>query len=455
MQMTRQSIWTKESQEPQKIGEQTGQRSCLAGELKRKVLIIGAGMTGVLTGYFLQQQGVEAAILEAGSPGSGQTGRTTAKITSQHGLTYHYLASKLGPWAAREYAEKCQQAICDYEQIIKKENISCSFQKVPAYLYTRSREEALQQEWYAARQAGISCAMQKETELPFDTTAALRFDGQAQFHPIKFLEAISSQLEIYENTPVLKVRGNTLVTPKGTAQGEVIVFACHFPIVNRPGYYFTRMHQERSYVLALEKAQSLEGMYYGIDPDWGWSFRSAEGMLIMGGGSRRSGSIPKKSLYDLLSSKAQELWPGCKTAAAWSAQDCMPADRIPFIGRFSHAVPNWYVASGFKKWGMTCAMISARLLSSMIFDPCVKGSKLFDPSYHSLLRSLPQILRDGAISTRNLAAALIGLGPKCPHLGCRLHWNPFETTWECQCHGSRFDENGNMLDEPAQEGARL
>lgn len=449
--MKRQSIWSKDTKQVQ---EQTRPRSCLTGELKRKVLIIGAGMTGVLTAYFLQQQGVETAILEAGSPGSGQTGRTTAKITSQHGLIYHHLACKLGTEAAGEYARHCQQAICDYEQIIEKENISCSFQKVPAYLYTRSREEELRKEWLAARQAGIPCTLQKETELPFELAAALRFDGQAQFHPMKFLKAISSQLEIYENTPVQKVRGTTLITPKGMAQGEAIVFACHFPIINRPGYYFARMHQERSYVLALEKAQILEGMYYGIDPDWGWSFRSAEGMMLMGGESRRSGSIPSKSPYDLLYGKARELWPDCKIAAEWSAQDCMPADGIPFIGRFSPAAPNWYVASGFKKWGMTCAMISARMLSSMITDSSFRGSKLFDPTHRSLSQSLPQILKDGAVSVRNLASALVGLGPKCPHLGCRLRWNPFETTWECQCHGSRFDGEGNLLDEPAQRGMR-
>lgn len=449
--MKRQSIWGKESEQ---IQEQTGQRSCLAGELKRKVLIIGAGMTGVLTAYFLQQQGVEAAILEARNPGSGQTGKTTGKITSQHGLFYHNLASKLGAEAAGEYARQCQQAVCDYEQIIEKEKISCSFKKVSSYLYTRNREQELKEEWLAARQAGISCVLQKETELPFDIAAALRFDGQAQFHPMKFLRAIGSQLEIYENTPVLKIRGTTLITPKGTARGEALVFACHFPIINRPGYYFARMHQERSYVLALEKAQALEGMYYGIDPEWSWSFRSADGMLLMGGESRRSGSIPKTSSYDLLRSKAQELWPGCKTAAEWSAQDCMPADGIPFIGRFSHAAPNWYVATGFKKWGMTCAMISARILSSMITDSSFKGSSLFDPGHRSLFRSLPQILKDGVVSARNLTTALVGIGPKCPHLGCRLRWNPFETTWECQCHGSRFDSQGSLLDEPSQMGMK-
>lgn len=447
--MKRQPIWDKELEQ---MEEQTERRSCLAGELRRKVLIIGAGMTGVLTAYFLKQHGVEAAILEAGSPGSGQTGKTTAKITSQHGLIYHKLASKLGEETAGEYARQCRQAICGYEQIIENENISCSFQKVPSYLYTRSRPEELRKEWLAARQAGIPCALQKETDLPFDIAAALRFDQQAQFHPIKFLRAISSQLEIYENTPVLQVRGSTLITPKGMAQGDAIVFACHFPIVNRPGYYFARMHQERSYVLALEQTQPLEGMYYGIDPDWGWSFRGAEGMLLMGGESRRSGSIPLKSPYAALYSKAKELWPGCKIAAEWSAQDCMPADDIPFIGRFSHNTPNWYVATGFKKWGMTCAMISARTLSRMITDPSFQGNNIFEPGRHSLFRSLPQILKDGTVSARNLAAALVGLGPRCPHLGCRLRWNPFETTWECQCHGSRFDREGNRLDEPAQKG---
>lgn len=448
------SIWIKENG-----GSPGAKRLCLTGDINRKVMIIGAGMTGILTAYFLQQQGMETAILEAGAAGSGQTGRTTAKITSQHGLIYDRLISKTGLKAAREYAEANQRAIDDYETVIEKERISCGFQRLPSWLYTKRNTEALQREKKAAEAAGIPCMLEQDTELPFPVSAALRFDRQAQFHPVEFLTALSEKLEIYENTPVLKVQGKTLITDKGRAGGDVIVFACHFPFINRPGYYFARMHQEKSYILALEKAQRLSGMYYGIDADWNWSFRNADQVLLMGGAGHRTGSIPEEDPYRTLGKKAREFWPQSEITAQWSAQDCMPADDLPFIGLFSRSRPDWYVATGFKKWGMTHAMVSARILSQMILeDPSGYGQGrkkgIFSSDRFRFKASFPAMARDGAISAKNLIASLAGASPKCPHLGCRLHWNLFERTWECQCHGSRFEETGQLLDEPAQTGIK-
>lgn len=444
------SIWFKQDSKRKGLN-----RAPLQGDIERQALVIGAGMTGILTAYLLQRQGVETAVLEAQTAGSGQTGGTTAKITSQHGLIYDYLLSKRGEQAACEYAAANQRAIDDYERIIEEEHISCGFQRLPAYLYTRNDKAALDREQRAARLAGISCAMEKETELPFPVSAALRFDGQAQFQPLEFLEALGTRLEIYEHTPVVRIKGHTLLTERGSARGDVIIFACHFPFVNRPGYYFARMHQERSYVLALENVQRLEGMYYGIDPDWSWSFRSAGRFLLFGGEGHRAGSIPKEDPYTCLEKKAGEFWSGCSVAARWSAQDyCMPAGGIPFIGRFSKNRPDWYVAAGFKKWGMTHAMASARILSQMILDRSGYGEKegksIFAPGNLHLRTSVPSMARDGAVSAKNLLASLAGAAPKCPHLGCRLHWNLFEHTWECQCHGSRFQQEGRLLSGPAQ-----
>ena len=449
----RESIWEKQG-----IRRTETERAPLQGDIKRDALVIGAGMTGILTAYFLQQQGIQTAILEAQTVGSGQTGRTTAKLTSQHGLIYDYLLSKIGRQAAREYAAANQNAIDDYERIIEKEHIDCSFQRLPSYLYTRSDRASLNREQRAAEMAGISCALEKETELPFPVSAALRFDRQAQFHPLDFLQALSADLEIYEHTPVVRVKGHTLITKTGSARGKVIIFACHFPFVNRPGYYFARMHQGRSYVLALEQAQQLRGMYYGIDPDWNWSLRSAGKWLLFGGEGHRAGSIPKEDPYICLEKRAREFWSEWSIAARWSAQDCIPAGKIPFIGRFSKSRPAWYVATGFNKWGMTHAMVSARILSQMILEPGYgekESESIFSPGRFHFRTSFPSMAKDGVISAKNLLASLVGVSPKCPHLGCQLHWNLFEHTWECQCHGSRFQEEGRLISGPAQSGLEL
>lgn len=418
--------------------------------IKREAVVIGGGMAGILTAYFLQSRGVDVAVLEADRIGSGQTENTTAKITAQHGGVYHKLLSWFGKEGAGEYARRNQQAIDDYEQIIQKEKIDCDFKRVPMYLYTKKRREALRQEELAARSLSVACRFKGDTELPFEVAGALEFPDQAQFHPLKFLTAVSRGLEIYERTPVLKAEGNRLFTPRGGVLAQIIIFATHYPFINRPGYYFMRMHQERSYAAALENAQALNGMYYGIDPDFSWSFRCEQDRLIIGGANHRTGTIPAENPYEKLMTQSKEFWPECRPSAYWSAQDCMTADQIPYIGSFSRRTPNWYVATGFNKWGMTHAMVSARLLTEEILGKQNEKESIFSPRRFKWSKEPFSMLRDGAISSKNLLMAWAGASPKCPHLGCRLDWNPYEKTWECQCHGSRFDKNGNLLAGPAQ-----
>lgn len=436
------SIWKEDCRLPQ--------RPRLTASIKREVIVIGGGMAGILTAYFLRKQGIEVAVLEAERIGSGQTGNTTAKITCQHGNIYSWLLSKWGEDAVKEYGAKNQKAIEDYETIIREEKISCDFERLPAYLYTRKEEEALKQEGKAARLAGIPCAMEHDIELPFKVSAALRFDRQAQFHPLKFLRAVSEKVEVYEHTPVLEVKGQHLITPEGHAEGGILVFATHYPFVNRPGYYFTKLHQERSYILALQNAQLPRGMYYGIDSDWTWSLRKAGDFILLGGGAHRTGIVPKNNPYDDLQKKAKEFWPQAEEAARWSAQDCITADGIPYIGLFSRRMPSWYIATGFHKWGMTHSMVSARLICQQILGAGAKG--IFDPGRFYPRLALPAMLTGSAISIKNLIKAWTGNEPRCPHLGCRLYWNGFEKTWECQCHGSRFSQEGELRDNPAQTG---
>ena len=436
-----QSIWTRTPEPTPRPG--------LARDVKKEAVVIGGGMAGILTAYFLRQEGVEVMVLERDRVGSGQTENTTAKITSQHGLIYDFLICQFGEDGAAEYARRNQQAISDYESIISNKAIDCDFQRLPAILYTKNQPEQLRREEAAARRLGICCELITETELPFAVAGALKFDDQAQFHPMKFLKAISSEMEIYEKTPVLRIKGNKVYIPGGSIEAGVVVIATHFPFVNFPGFYFTRMHQERSYVLALSHAAKLGGLYYGIDPDVSWSMRSAGDLLLLGGVNHRTGIMPARDPYETLRLKAEQFWPGCEEAARWSAQDCMPADHIPYIGQFSRGKADWYVAAGFKKWGMSHSMVSARLLTEEILGSRSGKKSIFDPRRFNLV-SLSQMFKDTAVSAKNLIAAWAGATPKCRHLGCHLNWNPFEKTWECQCHGSRFSQEGRLLDNPAQ-----
>lgn len=435
------SIWTETTTIPR--------RHPLPGNLKAEVTVIGGGMAGILIAYYLQKQGKQVIVLEADRIGSGQTKNTTAKITSQHGLIYHKLIKSVGEERARQYARANQEAVKEYKKLIQELNISCHYEELPAYLYTVSKPEPLRREADSAAMLGIPSEFVSHTELPFHVNGAVRFDGQAQFNPLEFLKEISSTLKVYEQTKVLSVKGSHIETNRGKVMSSQIIFACHYPFVNIPGFYFAKMYQERSYVLALSDAQKLSGMYLGIDPD-SYSLRNAGDLLLLGYGSHRTGKLPKKNPYEVMSRTARHLWINSSEAARWSAQDCISLDGIPYIGRFGASTPHWYVATGFQKWGMTSSMVSAMLLSDLVLGRHNKNADVFSPQRFNFKASAKRLVSHSVESVRGLAMGVMPGIARCPHMGCRLKWNPADKSWECPCHGSRFNQNGEIQDDPAQ-----
>ena len=463
-------------------------RAALEGDIKVNTAVIGGGIAGLLTAYRLRERGIDAVVLEAKEICSGQTENTTAKITSQHGIIYSKIETGYGRAAAKHYAALNQKAISDYEKIINEKNIECHFERKKAYLYTLHDRAEIEKEASAARQAGINCGVVTNTELPFPVKAALVFDNQAQFNPLEFLLPISEELRIYENTPVTKTVGNVLYTDKGTVTARNIVFACHYPFVNFPGLYFLRMSQERSYVVSTEWNGTLDGMY--IDAGNGLSFRSYENQLLIGGGAHRTGEAPENDPFEMLVKKGKMLFPEFNETARWSAQDCISLDGIPYIGDFSCASKNVFVATGFNKWGMTTSMAAANIISDMIcgkenhrnwiFSPSrfspVAGAKNFCTNTGETVKGFAKHLKGteftaegvrngearrikyngkkaGAYRDENGELFVVSL--KCPHLKCELNWNGATKTWDCPCHGSRYDYKGNLLDNPAQHQSIL
>ena len=473
------SIWTKTYERKS--------RPTLEGTVEADVAVIGAGITGILTAWQLEEAGVHAVVLEADQIGSGQTGNTTAKITSQHGMFCHTFLEKKGEAVARGYVQANQAAVEEYRRLIRQEGIDCDFMETDAYVYSRDQEK-LKRETEAAIRLGIPASMVKNIEIPVSCAGAVRFPSQGQFHPLKFIGALADRLTVYEHSPVKEVREHAAVTPRGQVRADSIVFAAHFPFINFPGMYFTRMHQERSYVVALEDAPALQGVYIGDGEDT-LSFRQYESYLLLGGRSHRTGNRREDGCFAALKKMGSAWYPKSHAAACWAAQDCITADEIPFIGNYAAGRPYWFVATGFRKWGMSSAMVSSMLLRDQICGRENPWSRIFTPTRFSA-QELPQILRDGGIAVKGLSrrlfqipaetadALLPGQGalveteegkagvyrtregdlcqvhPVCPHLGCELAWNPEECTWDCPCHGSRFDFKGNLLDGPAQEGIR-
>lgn len=453
-----QSIWRKTTH--------VSERRELEGNIGVQNVVIGAGMAGLLTAYFLWKKGLEVIVLEADRIAGGQTKNTTAKITSQHGLCYHNMTKKAGFERAKGYAAANEAAINAYEEIIREEGISCQFERLPSFLYATSEagKELLEKEADAARKLGIdaSFADGKEIqELPFAVSGAVCFPDQAQFHPLEFVKALSDKFTIYENTNVISVHGHVLTTNRGTVTAENIIVATHYPFLNIPGFYFVRQHQERSYVLALEGEKvpvKLPAMYYGID-EGGLSFRSAEGKLLLGGGSHRTGKKIchcEKKGYSYLREQAYSFYPKAKETAYWAAQDCMPHDEIPLIGRYSVFRPYWYVATGFKKWGMTSSMIAAMIISDKIGGRKNPYEDVFTPQRFLFRAGIRNLCIDLGESVAGLTKGLFGKkSERCTHMGCHLTWNEEEQSFDCSCHGSRFGRDGNVIDNPAQKHNRF
>lgn len=419
-------------------------RKVLKEDIEVDVLIVGGGMCGILTAHMLKEKGVNSVIVEAKKIGGGVTKNTTAKITAQHGLIYADLMKTFDEEKARMYYSANTQAIEKYRQLSKK--YPCDFENKTAYVYSINDRRKLEREVKAYAHLGLKSSIVEVPELPFQTVGAVAMENQAQFHPLKFLYALADNLDIYENTFVDEVKDNVAFTKHGNITAKQIILATHYPLINIPGLYFAKLHQSRSYCLAVENAPSLEGMYID-EKDGGYSFRTYDNLLIVGGGGHRTGE--DGGSYEELEGFIDSVYPNAMEDYRWATQDCMSLDKVPYIGRHQQHTQNLYVATGFNKWGMTSSMVAAQVLTDSIIDGNSEWEELYNPS-RSIMR--------GELFT-NLGAATKGLmsigGPRCSHMGCKLHWNNPESSWDCHCHGSRFDENGHVINNPAKEEIKL
>ena len=416
----------------------------LEGDLKTDVLVIGGGMAGLLCAYWLDRAGGDYALVEARRLCGGVTGNTTAKLTFQHGLIYARLLREFGLGRARLYLEANRAALGQYRELCRE--AGCDFQERDAYVYALTDRRKLDRELEALERLGFPAEFSRTPALPMPTAGAVKFTKQAQFHPLKFAAAIAKGLRIFEGTKVLELAPGRAVTNRGTVTAENIVAATHFPLLNKHGAYFLKLYQARSYVLALENVPEVGGMYVD-EGEKGLSFRDYKGFLLLGGGGHRTGK--KGGGWRELEDFAKRRYPQAGIAARWAAQDCMTLDGVPYVGRYSRGTKGLYVATGFNKWGMTSSMAAARLLADLVQGKENPWAELFSPS-RRVLR--PQLAANAWESTMGLLTPTV---PRCPHMGCALKYNPQEHSWDCPCHGSRFGEDGELLNNPATDDKRL
>jgi glycine/D-amino acid oxidase-like deaminating enzyme/nitrite reductase/ring-hydroxylating ferredoxin subunit len=477
-----------------------GRFGVLESPMDVDVAVLGAGITGLTTALLLKDAGLRVAVLEMARVSGATTGHTTAKVSAQHGLLYAAVSSKFGRDAALAYAEAQTSAVQLIEDLVHQHSIDCDWERRSAYAYTEldSHVSEIEDEVEAAREAGLAASFTDETDLPWRVKAAVRFEHQAQFHPRRYCVALARLVDgdgsrVFEQTRALDIdEGSPCVvkTERHDVRAAFVVLATHLPFLDR-GAYFARCHPEREYALAAALDGAVpKGMYISVEqPTRSVRQHPFDGgeLLILSGESHMTGQdADTERHYAALEDFATTRFGVRSVDYRWSTQDHMSLDRLPYIGKLRRGSDRLYVATGFNKWGMTNGTVAGRVISDLILQRDNPWSDLFDPNRVNPVASaagfvkenvnvarrfvqdrltrrastspdelapgegqvVPAGLQQIAVS-RDQGGELHAVSARCTHMGCIVHWNSAEGSWDCPCHGSRFAPDGTLVEGPA------
>ncbi|CAG9622953.1 FAD-dependent oxidoreductase [Sutcliffiella rhizosphaerae] len=475
----------------------------LKEDKRADVCVVGGGITGITTAYQLVQEGLKVILIDADQILNGTTGHTTAKVTAQHGLIYDEMMQHFGQEKAKLFYQANQDALHYIKDMVVKKRIDCDYHEQDAIIYSQSEDDDLKvlKEYEAYETLGINGELVYDIPLSLPVKSVAVMKNQAQFHPLQYLQALVDEMvqngtEIYEHTVATDVeesQGLSVVTKNGSKVScDYIVAASHFPFYDGQGFFFTRMYAERSYILAVKTEKTPpEGMYYSAgQPTRSLRYVTINGekVALIGGEGHKTGQ-GKDTLkhYEALRTFGDEVLGVKEILYRWSAQDLYTLDKIPYIGRINSGHPNIFIATGFRKWGMTSGTAAALLIQDIIMKRENKYEQLFSPSRFVADPSLKKFIstnmdvashlingkfehptktpdelgmdeggvvnlngrRAGAYKDEN--GELFCVDTTCTHLGCEVEWNHGDRSWDCPCHGSRFSIHGDVLEGPADK----
>ncbi len=409
------------------------------------VLIIGGGLCGLLCAYYLKDKGANVLVCEADGIANATTARSTAVITSGQDVLSHDIAKRFGEAAAMAVMRERCAALENYRELAKK--LGCKYEERDYYLYTTEKPSKLVCEHELLKELGFEAELLTKMPLDVPMNAALKFAGQLQLDPLDFSARIANGLNIREGTRVTELTPYGALAKSKSGEYKIkarrVIIATHFPLPKLKGLFALKLYQQRSYVLALEGVPDISATYEDIAED-GVYMRMYDRYLLLGGGDHRTGK-PGGGMDALMRYKNAH-FPSAKVVTSWATQDTVSLDGLPYIGRLTKNDERVFVATGFDGNGFIGSMMSATILSDMVLGRQNAAAKLFDPSRSMLSAQL----------FKNIGSTLVDyLTPtakRCPHLGCALKWNSAERSWDCPCHGSRFSEDGELLNGPAQGG---
>jgi glycine/D-amino acid oxidase-like deaminating enzyme/nitrite reductase/ring-hydroxylating ferredoxin subunit len=468
----------------------------LDGDRTVDVAVLGAGITGLTTALLLALRGARVAVVEAVRAGGGVTGNNTGKITALQSTMYSSLQRAHGREAAADYAAGSAAAVHRVATLVTQQSIECDLQRRPALTVAVDETELLtvQREAEAAATAGLPVRWTHDVDLPFPVAGAVQLDEQITLNPVRYARGLAEAIrragsEVYEGTRATGLHEGTpcrVTTTGGTVSADHVIVATHYPVFDRGGY-FARLEAVRSYCLAaavrgpLPTAMSING---------GSPTRSVNtygDLLIVGGESHPAGArgVDGK-YYRRLEDFVRTHWEVTEISHRWSAQDATSYDQLPVIGQYTPISSGVYVASGFMKWGLTGGTMAAAILADLVSgrqpEPWAARFTPHRLSLHSTPRLMrmnakvaadlvvdritpaevsspadvpageARAVRDGLAKVgvyRELDGTLHAVSLRCTHLGCLLRFNGAERSWDCPCHGSRFDVDSSVLEGPA------
>ncbi|WP_047985252.1 FAD-dependent oxidoreductase [Ornithinibacillus californiensis] len=474
----------------------------LEENIKVDVGIVGGGIVGITAAYLLSKQNLKVALIDAGVILNGTTGHTTAKITAQHDIIYDEFIKHFGKDKAKLYYEAQIEAKEFIEKAVKELNIDCDFKEQDAIIYTNADDyiTQLENEKAAYDELGIEGELTDSVPLNVPHKKALIMKNQAQYHPLDFLkvlveESVKNGAQFYENTTAIDVEYNkhpAIITRDGHRIVSKFVFvASHFPFYDGQGFYPTRMYAERAYVLAIKAKKKYPGGMYISAEQPTRSLRSVtingeEAWLVIGDSHKTGQGKSTIEHYKALQDFAEAHIGIEDILYRWSAQDLITLDKLPYIGPISEHENAVFVATGFRKWGMTNGTIAAKIITDKIVGKDNPYEELYSPSRFQADPSLRKFTSINADVAKHLIKGkleftdnniqtlspddatvtrvngkrtgvykdqenkLHAVDTTCTHMGCEVEWNSGERTWDCPCHGSRFTYTGEVVEGPAK-----